>query len=94
VRTAKTSNLAPGLAQKLDRMNEYELPATTRMILPNETLGAEYSRVVIADLRDRAEQDDHAALWALETIANLYTFWVEATDKLGEIEDILARRRP
>lgn len=86
-------SLSPRMAAKLTNFNHYGLPVVSGQVRPTETIGPEYHEIMIAELREQAEVGQPAELWALEMVCALYDRWVEATEKLSEIQDVLGQDR-
>lgn len=86
------STLPKGLVAKIHSINEFDLPLTTGMVSEAGILGNEYHNVMVADLKDRANDGDQASLWALEQIVNLYRNWVDSSDRLHDIQEVIDRK--
>ena len=81
--------LPPNLVAKIDHINHYELPTVTGMIEPDGAIGPDYHRIMLDELHAQAVAGNAEALWALEVIAGLYERWIETTELIQRVRDVL-----
>lgn len=77
-----------GNPHRKPEIDETILPLVACMIHPDHNEGSWFARAMIDELW---ESQSIAAIWAIQTIAELQCMYIEATDKLSDIEAIVCK---